>query len=218
MKSIMAMLMLVLATTSSDGAELTPLLDEGALGVLVAGSGFPEKLTADLTSGLTNRILIRVTLEHAGRRAQRAAEIAIRYDLWDENFTILTRLDDITVDNVTRSSVREVREFIDRIRLPRLFDAADIDASDPLALTAELLLNPIDRERMEHIRKWVAANSVRPRLDPAGALAANDTSLANTVFNKIFEQYASGSELAAIWQQRLASRPFTLDGLNHERR
>jgi hypothetical protein len=218
MKRIVAIVMMVFATASSDAAELTPFLEDDALGVLVAGMAFPENLNTDLESGLTNRILIRITLEQAGRRAQRAAEIAIRYDLWDESFTILTRLDDVTVDNVTRRSVQEVREFIARIRLARLFKTADLDVSGDLALAAELLLNPIDRERMENIRKWVAENSARPPLDPAGALAANDTSLANAVFNKIFEQYARGSDLAATWQQRVSARPFTLEGLNHARR
>jgi hypothetical protein len=218
MKGAAAVLMMLFAIASSPAAELTPFVEDGELGVLVTGMAFPEKLNADLKSGLTNRILLRLTLEQAGRRAQRAAEIAIRYDLWDESFTILTRLDGAVVDSITRTSVQEVRAFIDRIRLTRLFKTADLPASDEMTMNAEVLLNPIDRERMETIRKWVAENSARPPLDPASALAANDTSLANALFNKIFEQYASGSDLAAIWQQRLSTRPFTLDGLNHARR
>ena len=218
MRSLIARLIAMFALASAAAAELTPFLSEGDLGVVLIDARLPASLERDLTSGLTNRLLIRTTLDHMGRRTQRSAEVAIRYDLWDENFTIETRIDAITVARTTLSSVQEVRTYLARLRLAKLFDTAGLNRSTRLSITAELLLNPIDRERMENIKKWVAENSTRAPLDPAGALGANDASLANALFNKIFEQYASGSDMAASWQQRVSTLPFTLDALRDDER
>jgi hypothetical protein len=145
-------------------------------------------------------------------------EIAIRYDLWDEVFTLVTRLDGAAPETTTKRSAQDVRASIDRIRLARLFGTTDIDVSSELIVHAELLLNPIDRERMDNLRKWVAENSTRRSLDPAGVLGAADATLANAVFNKIFEQYASGSDVAAVWQQRISTPRFKLEALPHDGR
>jgi hypothetical protein len=218
MRRIIASMMAMFALASAAATELTPLLSKGDLGVVLADVRFPASLDRDLMSGLTNRLLIRTTLEHTGRRVQRSTELAIRYDLWDERFTIETRLDGIATVNTTLAGVQEVRAYLRRLRFANLYETADLNRSTPLIVTAELLLNPIDRERMENIKKWVAENSTRASLDPAGALGANDASLANALFNKIFEQYASGSDVAAIWQQRHSTLPFTLDALTDDER
>jgi hypothetical protein len=214
MKVLVAGVFMLLSSRGLIAAELAVFREADALGVTVQGVRFPNNLQKDLVSGLTNRLLIRITLEQTNQRArQRSAEIAIRYDLWDENFTTVTRLDGNAVDTQTQRSAQDVTTFLNRIRLIRLFPTAGMDARSELSVRAELLLNPIDRERMENIRKWVLDNSARPQLDPAGALAASDASLANAVFNRIFEQYASGSDLAAAWQLDVSTPPFTLQAL-----
>lgn len=209
---------LMLASVSS-AAELSAFAEEHRLGVTLSGVRFPDSLSKDLMSGLTNRLLIRVTLEQPGQPTrQRSAEIAIRYDLWDEIFTCATRLDGAAPESMTKRNVQEVLRLLDRIRLRGLFGTADISGGADLILHAELLLNPIDRERMENLRKWVAENSTRRSLDPAGALGASDESFANAVFNRIFEQYASGADVAAVWQHRMSTPRFTLDALTHDGR
>lgn len=216
MRRFIASLMLLIVTELAVAAELRPFLHEGELGAVLVGIDFPANLEKDLGSGLTNRILLRFTLTQESRIVrQSAVEISIRYDLWDENFPIVTRVDEAVVDSSARKTVRDVLAFLERIRLARLFDIAGLTASDKLTMRLDLLLNPIDRERLESIRKWVAENSKRAPLDPAGVLGASDGSLANAVFNKIFEQYARGSEVAAIWQRTVSSTPFTLESLPH---
>jgi hypothetical protein len=218
MRTLVASVMM-LASMHSTAADLSAFVEEAALGVTLSGVRFPEALPKDLASGLTTRILIRVTLEEAGRRTrQRSAEIAIRYDLWDEVFTLVTRLDGTAPETTTKRSAQDVRASLDQIRLARLFSTADIGVASELTVHAELLLNPIDRERMENLRRWVAENSARRSLDPAGILGAADASLANAVFNKIFEQYASGSDVAAAWQQRVSMPRFKLEALRHDGR
>jgi hypothetical protein len=213
MKSFIAGLLL-LAAGSSCGADLTPVRQDAELGVSIQGVEFPPSLARDLTSGLTNRLLIRVSLEEAAQSVRRrVADIAIRYDLWDESFTIVTRIDDVAVSTRTQQSMQQVTELLQHVRLPRLFQVGTLRSANELVVQAELLLNPIDRERMENIKKWVAQNSSRQPLDPSRVLGHGDGSLSNAIFNRILEQYAAGSDVSAAWQQSLRTQSFSLDSV-----
>jgi hypothetical protein len=206
--------LLLLAAGSSCGADLTPVMQDGELGVSIQGVEFPASLPRDLTSGLTNRLLIRVSLEEAAQSVRRrVADIAIRYDLWEESFTIVTRIDDVAVSTRTQQSMQQVTEFLRHVRLPRLFQVGTLRPANELVVLAELLLNPIDRERMEMIKKWVAQNSSRQPLDPSRVLGNGDGSLSNAIFNRILEQYADGSDVSAAWQQSLRTKSFSLDSV-----
>ena len=77
-------------------------------------------------------------------------------------------------------------------------------------MRVEVLLNPWTRE-MRMIRKWVAQNNM-PEAGPTGI------SMSNAIFNRILDQYADGSDIAAAWRADVASAPFRLDTLTHEGR
>jgi hypothetical protein len=218
MKALLAIL-LTLATASSFSAELVPLRHDGYVGARIRGSSFPDSFRRDLTSGLTNRLMIRFTLHQAGRELRsRSVEIAIRYDLWDETFSMTTTMDGVGVDAAIYREAQQVMHRLQEIGLPELFPTSSVPAGSDLVMRALVLLNPIDRERMDAIKKWVAQNNKRSSLDPAGALAVGDASLPNVILERIFEQYASGAEVASAWQQTLATPPFRLDGLPNESR
>ena len=76
-----------------------------------------------------------------------------------------------------------------------------------LTLRVEVLLNPIDREKMQMIRKWVAQNSTPEVAGRQGI------SVSNAIFNRIFEQYADGSDVAAVWRTAVQSARFRVDSL-----
>lgn len=216
---ILLSILLGLVAASSLAAELVPVRRDAHLGASIQGTALPESFRRDLTSGLTNRLMIRLTLHREARELQsRAVEIAIRYDLWDEQFAVITRVDGAVVNRVM---IREIQQVIDTLRglqLPELFPVSGVPHDEELIMHAIVLLNPIDRERMDAIRKWVTENSSRSPLDPAGAMGVADISVSNAIFNRIFEQYAGGSDVASAWQQTLATKPFRLDRLPHESR
>lgn len=196
-------------------AQLTPSLESGQLSVLVESTALPDSLRKDLTSGLTNRILIRVTLASGAQIVQqRAVEIAVRYDLWDERFVTSIALDGTETQARDLQSVDEVQALLRQLRLPRLFATTGMTPTRLHTVTAEILLNPVDRERMEMIRKWVAENSIAP----ADIGGRNTGGLSLALFNRIFEQYATGADIAAIWRERITSRPFKLEDLAQESR
>lgn len=196
--------------------EVKPTLDDGKLSVLIESTDWPATLRKDLTSGLTNRILIRVSLERGMDIVQRrAVEIVIRYDLWDERFTMNATLDGVAADTRTVANTEEMLASLRKLQLPRLFAPTALAASQPHTLTTEILLNPVDRERMEMIRKWVAQNSIASA-DIGGPNSGGG--LAVTLFNRIFEQYAKGADIAAIWQETSTSRSFRFEELLDESR
>lgn len=218
MKALLGIL-LALATTSCLAAELAAVRDQHHLGARLLGTSLPESFRHDLTSGLTNRLMIRLTLHQAARELRaRSVEIAIRYDLWDETFTMTRTMDGVSVDTATYREAQQVIGKLQQITFSELFPIASLPADVELAMQAVVLLNPIDRERMEAISNWVAKNNKRASLDPASALGVGDASIASAIMQRIFDQYASGADVAATWQQSLTTEPFRLGSVPHESR
>jgi hypothetical protein len=215
----LAILSWLLACPSRAG-EIEPFLAEGRIGAHIRDLAFPATLSKDLTSGLTSRLLARVELRAGTRRAaQSAVEITVKYDLWDENFRVIVTVDRHVASNALYGSLAEVRAFLQDVRVPGMFaPSGPPPGSDPLTLQANVLLNPVDRERMERIRAWVKENSTPAPSDPtsAGAAAPVGAATSNALFDRIFAQYAGGTDLAAAWHETLASKPFRVEGLVNE--
>lgn len=212
MRRSLALLLLLSAIAAAPAAEVSATLIDGKLGARVDSLSYPATLPKDLTSGLTNRLYVRVSLTDA--RAvigQKVVELAIRYDLWDQTFLIASTMDG-SVESRTLMSHAEVDAALAALPLPRLFDAVALPAAGDLTLRVEVLLNPISREKMRMIRKWVAQNST-PEVGGDQGI-----SMSNALFNRIFEQYAEGSDVAAAWRVELTSVPFRLDRLKNEKR
>jgi hypothetical protein len=204
----------VMYAAGAYAAQLTPVVQNGHLGLTLESAAYPDTLRKDLTSGLTNRILIRVTLTRGSEIVRtRAVEIAVRYDLWDEHFTVTVTLDGVETTTRTLRNIEEMQAFLRRLQLPRLFATNGLERQRPLTLTAEILLNPVDRERMDMIRKWVAQSNIGPS-DVSGSNGGSDLTL--TLFNKIFEQYTKGADIAAVWREASISQPFQLGELTDE--
>ncbi len=216
------LLALVLALTSPGvhGAQLSPVLERGELGAVLQGATLPPTLRKDLASGLTNRIVVRVTLLMAEQPiAQKLVGIAVKYDLWEETFAVKVSVDDMPVAAMTYRSVEDVVAMLTDLTLPRLFavDPSGAGVGKSVALTAEVLFDPIEKARMEEIRKWVAEND-RPNPTDATSVGTGlpaPRSTTSRLFNKIFEQYAAGASVAAAWKQTVSSKPFNLEELRH---
>lgn len=185
----------------------------GKLGARIDATSFPDTLPKELTSGLTNRLYARVTLaDIRGEIDQRNVEVAIRYDLWDQKFSVTATTYGAESESRSVANLAELNSMLNALPLPGLFDLTKLPAARDLTLRVDLLLNPIDREKMRMIRKWVAQNST-PDAGPEKGISTS-----NTLFNQIFEQYARGSDLAAVWRTQATSEPFRMDSLQNETR
>ena len=211
-------LLALLAATDVLAAQLTPLLQGGELGVDLKGASLPPTLRKDLVSGLTNRIAIRVTLVRPGQpAAQRLVGFAIKYDLWEETFGVKVDVDAMLVSASAGQHLEEVMAMLSDLNLPHLFAVDAAAAGKSITLTAEILFDPIEKARMEEVRKWVAENNHSGPPDAsslsAGLPAPRSTSA--RLFNRIFEQYAAGAAVAAAWKQTVTSKPFKLEELQN---
>jgi hypothetical protein len=195
-------LVLWLWSTAGAAATLSATQSGGDIGMRIDALAYPESLPRELQSGLTNRLYLRVTALDGENPLQiGTVELAIRYDLWDQAFTVTRIVDTAPAETIKLASTSEMNAFLQSLHVPRIFSARMLPPNRPLTLRAELLLNPIGREKLRMIRKWVAENN-------APIDGAQGISTSNTVFNRIFEQYADGSDLAAVWRVELTSAPF----------
>ena len=194
-------------------AEVAPLRHE-QLGVSIKALDYPENLRKDLRSGLTNRLLIRVTLLAGSKPvSEKVVDIAVKYDLWDEKFAASTVSGAGTVAT-HYSSIEEALAMLADLKLPNLFAASEYQSGSVHTLRVDALLNPIDKERMEKIRKWVSDNSsYTPAGETTRGPSSSTSTSANALFNRIFEQYAVGGELAAAWRETASSQPFIPEAL-----
>jgi hypothetical protein len=218
---VLVALLLVLPVTRASAAQVLPVLENQYAGVTLHELPLPDTLRKDLKSGLTNRLVIRVLmLEQSRQVAQQVAEMAVKYDLWDETFRLTVTVAGTAISAQTLSSLDEVMSRLKDVRLPNLFATSGLDEDHPLVLKVDLLLNPIEKERMEQIRKWVAENATPTTpVDPdrPASTAPLGHAASDAIFNKIFEQYAAGADVASVWHLALVSQPFTLKELAHVR-
>jgi hypothetical protein len=204
-------LFICLWSAAGVAASLSVTQSDGDIGVRVDALTYPESLPRELESGLTNRLYLRVTaLDGAAQLQVSTVEIAIRYDLWEQTFIVTRTVDSAPAETLRVVGPAQMSAFLQSLHLPRIFAARILPPNRELTLRAELLLNPIGREKLRMIRKWVAENSA-PTVDQG-------ISTSNTVFNRIFEQYADGSDLAAVWRVDLVSPPFRTAPQANERR
>jgi hypothetical protein len=193
-------------------AELTPVVREHTVGVHIGGIAWPATLTKDLVSGLTNTLLIHVALFSDSRELdQKTAVIAIKYDLWEETFALTVTVNDAVILARSDETQQQIEAFLGGLELPQLFAASEVPKDGSATLRVDMLLNPIDRERLEAIKKWVIDNNTSIPADTSGFSDKRvRNSRSNELFNKIFEQYAQGADVAAAWKESLASKPFKI--------
>lgn len=207
MTRILCLIALLLLSALSQAADIAPVIRERHIGARVRGLALPESLRKDLRSGLTNRLLLRVALlEGEQARGSANVEIALKYDLWDERFHSQLTVNGTALGAPDLRTVDEAWNWLSDLNLMPLFDLPSGSAA--LTLRAEVLLNPIERERMDQIRDWVKENSRYVPLEGAPSVASDPTP--DSIFNRIFERYASDHETAAQWRELVISTPFNV--------
>ena len=202
-------------------ARVAPLATSGGVGVTIMQASLPPTVRSDLSSGLTNRILLQVELRKAGTVvAQRMGEVRIKYDLWDETYQMTVSLEGPTATSTTFRRIEEVIGALENLRLPGLFAVGELSDGSRYELGVRMLFDPIDKARMEELQRWVEENSsaalpAAPELGP-GAQASPPQPPSRSLFDRIFEQYAAGATVASVWQDSMVSAPFELQDLRRE--
>ncbi len=213
--------------------ELIPFIKNDRLGVIINELKYPENLSKDLVSGLSNKILIRFELmfdsqvqnqsksqNHNPYQSQREVTITTKYDLWEENFKINILVSDSDSTFKTLPSLKDVLSFLAHLKISNLWPLSELSQSDSFNLKVDTLFNPIEKEQMEKIKKWVIQNSTSLPIDPTGFGSINSISSSlrtHSLFNKIFEQYSTGTPIASVGRETLISKLIHLTEVPHEK-
>lgn len=224
-KRMALVLLLVFRPPHAIAARLTPWIASTGLGVAITQTALPRTLRSDLSSGLTNRIVLQIVLlRDRARVRQRTAEITVKYDLWDETYRMTVTLEGTVVMSQTYTRVDEVMGALSNLRLPGLFAAGDLPDSAHLQLAVTIVFDPIEKARLEEQRQWVQENTSPAPLPAApnvleigpGAQASAPVPQQHSLFDRIFEQYAAGATVAGTWQDSGSSLEFELKSLRRE--
>lgn len=216
----------ILLLAPAVGAELTVSRAGGSITTTLQGLAFPPTLPRDLKSGLTTHLLVHLTLLENGRaEEQKDIDVAVRYDLWDENFPLTETADRTVLRSQVFATLDQVTRFLENITVPRAVPTTRLVPGRTYTLSAQVLLNPIERERMERLKQWVDENSAteKPSTPPFaaplgdGPSAPPASATPESLFDRIFQQYASGQERSSAWRQTLLSAPFTVKDLSRDR-
>jgi hypothetical protein len=212
-KTLFCLIALTLtAWTQTFAAELKPLINNQTLGVSLSSIAYPDTLKKDLTSGLENNILIRVTLTTTtGEIDHREIVVTIKYDLWLETFRLRLVVGSANAVEKTFARTEDVLAYLNKLDVGNVFAINALAAKGELSLRADILVNPVDRERIERLRQWVAANSTPRDVIGNKVSGAPATSRPNDLFNTIFEQYLRGESVSAAWRTTVLSKPFRMD-------
>ena len=215
-------LLLVFRPSHAVAARLTPWIASSGLGVAITQIAPPRTLRSDLSSGLTNRIVLQIVLlKDTERVRQRTAEITVKYDLWDEIYRMTVTLEGTVVVSQTYTRVDEVMSALSSLRLPGLFAAGDLPDSARMQLAVKIVFDPIEKARLEEQRQWVRENTAplpaAPNVSEIGPGARASAPVPqHSLFDRIFEQYAAGATVAGTWQDSGSSLEFELKGLRRE--
>jgi len=122
-------------------------------------AAFPDELRRTFGNGLTNAVALHVVLvpeQGEEPAALFVRELAVRYDVWEERFSVWTR------DPRTPRGRRFVAASWQEMR-DLLADATDLDLGPVAALgdgrwvvRARVEVNPVSRELLERTREFIA--------------------------------------------------------------
>ncbi len=129
---------------------------------------FPKGVQEKLSSGLTQQVLIKVSLERRGETppvAYWARNIGVTYKLWEEKYIV--SLEDIS--GRRSASVKTKRQAVDLagalVEAP-ITDVRGIPAG-AYRLRVRIETNPVSKEMVEKIRQWLARSRASKADAPA---------------------------------------------------
>lgn len=206
---------LIFLMLKAESAELKPFIKNDHLGLNITDMDLPPNLKRDLKSGLTNKFLILTTAKcEPNIKLESNLEIAMKYDLWEGSFSATLIQNQGEVKKMKYSSLLDILNYLGKIRLENIFPMKQVSSCKILTITSDILFDPISKEKLEKIKKWVNENSTP---NPVGTGNTGNLSRSGRIFSQIFEQYANGESVGSFWKTQLLTEPFSPSELKYEK-
>lgn len=126
--------------------------------VTVTDVKYPDDITEkELSSGLPNDITLIVSISHQGNKVfALSANYQITYDLWDEVYRVKITDSLGKVFNKSIGKKQQVMAFIEQLTIENEMAIAGLQDNVVYNLSAQVLVNPVKRERINKIKAWIA--------------------------------------------------------------
>ncbi len=226
---VATMLVLVLFANTVNGIELESRISNNVLTVRVSEINYPKNIIEnELNSGLPNNFNVIFSVKNNKEiRFVKNINYQVTFDLWDEVYIIQTTLDNKTTLEEIVDEKSLVIDFINNITFENIGMLAELQQDQGYQLTAQVLVNPVNTERIEKIRRWIAKSqgfselsehnqhTRSPRAISKASVGSSasitDTGIGGSarprfqkLFDQIMEQYMELNETPALWKSELA--------------
>jgi hypothetical protein len=169
-------------------APATPRVELTSRGIVVATLPTvlaDEPVRKHLATGLTTTLVVEVELEgDTGGPRRGAAQVAVRWDLWDEKF-LLTLADRDGERHVELQGEEALRTWWSAARLQVL--PVPLRSPRPLLATVRLTVLPFSRAEEEDTRSWFLRSLQRTDArEPAPAVSGEPKEQARTGLSEVY--------------------------------
>lgn len=149
---------MLLLTITAQSAELNVRIKDTELSLSVSDINYPEHLLEkELKSGLPNDISLLVAINQDGKKVfVTRLNYQITYDLWDEIYQVRTTSSTIKSATQAAKPHHELVTLITQIRLSSKDAVRHLQTDAKYQVTAQVLVNPVKKERIDKIRNWIA--------------------------------------------------------------
>ncbi|WOH38272.1 hypothetical protein RI844_03275 [Thalassotalea fonticola] len=227
---LVTLLGMIIFSNMAYGVEIEHRVMNNSLMVTISDINYPQNLIEnELTSGLPNNFTVIFSVKNKkGVHYVKSITYQITFDLWDEIYLIKTISDNVNSDVRTLSKKADIIDFINKIRFESAEILTGLTKNQAYEITAQVLVNPVNTQRIEKIRRWIASSqgfselsedsqhnrSPRPISTPSASSSANvtDTGIGGSarprfqkLFDQIMEQYMELKETPALWKSDVAS-------------
>lgn len=216
-------LLLLLSLTGCWQVQATQLqsdIEGNSVNVMVKDIDYPAQFVEkELDSGLPNTINIFVTMMSGSEVVYGfSVNYHVVYDLWDEVYVLKQQTSKGVNLTKTFRSKSLLLSYMQRFEQKAFYLVDDLAKHKALMLTAQVVVNPVETERIKKIQAWIAnSKGFEAKLDsnnklqvvsnsPTGSVAARAATGSGPRFQKLFDnilaQYMNSDELPALWRSK----------------
>lgn len=159
----------------------------------VSNVPFPqEKFKKDLNSGLSTTLITSLSLfRENALQTKKQLMFKIYYDLWDEVYYFKS-LDGDKVLSTTKLNKTLLNNFLSQYTFPTTITEEESKRISSYTAMFELVVDPINKEKRDKIKKWLAQNQV-PATTSSNISTSNDklkvdTTTSGTIKRNLFNQ------------------------------